>query len=62
VPDVRESRVGLAVSVVVADGLTPHVTGATGVGAWVFSQSPRGGADVDVGSMVNRVGKTGPIP
>ena len=62
VPDVRETRVGLAVSEVVAAGLTPHVTGATGVSAWVFSQSPRGGAVVDVGSTVNMVGKTGPIP
>jgi hypothetical protein len=62
VPDVRESRVGLAVSEVIAAGLTPHVTGATGVSAWVFSQSPRAGTVVDVGSTVNMVGKTGPIP
>jgi hypothetical protein len=62
VPDVRELRVGLAVSEVVAAGLTPHVTGATGVGAWVFSQSPRADAVVDVGSTVNMVGKTGPLP
>jgi hypothetical protein len=62
VPDVRESRVGLAVSEVIAAGLTPHLTGATGVSAWVFSQSPRAGAVVDVGSTVNMVGKTGPLP
>ena len=62
VPDVREARVGAAVAMVIGAGLTPHVTGATGVSAWVFSQSPQGGAVVDRGSRVNLVGKVGPIP
>jgi len=62
VPDVLEARVGAAVSAVIGAGLTPHVTGATGVSAWVFSQSPQGGAVVDRGSTVNLVGKAGPMP
>jgi len=62
VPDVRETLVGQARSGVIAAGLTPHVSGATGVSAWVFSQSPAAGSVVDRGSVVNLVGKTGPIP
>ena len=62
VPDVRETLMGEARAAVVAAGLTPHLAGATGVSAWVFSQSPAAGSVVDRGSVVNLVGKTGPIP
>ncbi|GAA0464254.1 hypothetical protein Ade02nite_31190 [Paractinoplanes deccanensis] len=62
VPDVREMRRSAAHQRVVAAGLVPRYTGATGPSAWVRSQSPAGGRTVRYGSEVTMQLRSGPIP
>lgn len=63
VPYVRFTPQAVAASDVRNADLAPHFTGPTGPGvAWVFTQSPVGGTVVSVGSTVDMVLKTGPIP
>jgi PASTA domain len=62
VPDVRESLVIDAVREIEEVGLVARVSGPTTSGAWVYSQSPAGGAVVDVGSTVQLTSRTGPRP
>jgi hypothetical protein len=52
VPDVTGRARADAESAVQAAGLVPAFTGATGSGAWVWSQSPSGGSVVASGSTV----------
>jgi hypothetical protein len=62
VPFVRELRQAQAAQQVTAAGLVPRFTGASGPGAWVFSQSPAGGRVVNRGTTVTMQLRTGPIP
>jgi PASTA domain-containing protein len=62
VPDVRELSRSAADQAVRAAGLVPNFSGPTGPGGWVHSQSPQAGTQVDIGSTVNVVIRTGPRP
>ncbi|HKF88635.1 MAG TPA: M64 family metallopeptidase [Propionibacteriaceae bacterium] len=62
VPDVRELGASVAANRILGAGLKPIFTGSTGPGAWVWHQSPRGGAVVASGSTVTLQLRTGPRP
>jgi murein tripeptide amidase MpaA len=62
VPDVRELTRAIASNQVRAAGLVPRYTGSTSASAWVYSQSPQGGAVASRGSTVTLGMRTGPIP
>lgn len=62
VPDVRELRQANAANAIRAVRLVPRFTGQTGPGAWVYRQSPRADATVNVRSTVTLQLRTGPIP
>jgi hypothetical protein len=62
VPFVRELREGLAAQAVRNAGLQPRAIGPHGPGAWVWSQSPKGGSLVGACSTVRLLLRTGPIP
>jgi hypothetical protein len=62
VPDVREMRSTAAGSAIRAVRLVARFTGQMGPGAWVYRQSPRAGATVNVRTTVTLQLRTGPIP
>jgi hypothetical protein len=62
VPYVLYRPANNAVHLVELRGLVPVLTGASGTGAWVRSQSPAAGTPVTAGSDVELVLATGPIP
>jgi hypothetical protein len=62
VPYVLFTPANLAVHVIEARGLVPVLSGASGTGAWVHSQSPMAGTPVNPGTQVDLVLENGPIP
>lgn len=62
VPEVLEKRPAKAAADVRAAGLEPRFFGTIGPQSWVFSQSPRAGAVVEIGSRVNMTLRNGPRP
>lgn len=62
VPDVREELRNLAAQEVRAAGLVPDFNGPSSADAWVASQRPSGGVEVDAGSTVQMFLRRGPIP
>jgi V8-like Glu-specific endopeptidase len=62
VPHVRELPVSIAAQRIRAAHLEPRFVGPIGSEDWVWRQSPRGGTEVDRGSMVTCQTRSGPIP
>jgi hypothetical protein len=62
VPDVVEMSAAIAANVVHAAGLVAKFTGSNTTHSWVFSQSPKAGHEVALGSTVTMVLHSGPLP
>lgn len=62
VPFVQERPPASAAAAVRAAGLVPKFSGTQGPNSWVWLQSPRGGARVEIGSTVSLQLRNGPIP